>query len=700
MITAYPTHAQVEQVKNNIESKIADNPLENVTDSDDIVKKGKSFIPNNNNRNGYIVRNNADLDALIYSSISGNYVVDNIITLNSNKILPVGVNFDFRKGVIQTNGFELRGNNTSYSENYDKVFHVTNVATELTGTWRINIVRPEHFGAKKDGTDDYTYMQQAVDFAKDRYTVKFTSGQYTYGTTLQINHRNCKLLGDEGERSVNGGTRLNYTGTVAAIQIGQETVGRDWRDHYYDGYSGFNFEKINLRYGGTVLTPMLLRNDINTATNCDGIIDWYGGSIIMNDVIVEKFTNNFKGIQSDVNTFNNVTSLYSRYGFYLSRRSDQNTFNDFYTFYCDTTITLDGCSNTRINSAQIVNCGAVGQAYAIDIRKGTFSIDFNDCWFEAYTGGGSGKSYVGIGVTNGYNGVDGSNNPLFDADIDTSDIVFSSPFMQGGTIGSDSSSPYLCDVGRGIFVVVRDPSHTTSGLTNVFTSLVNFVGDYNKNNSQAYIQSSYQFNNKFFTDSTVSGGFSISLDIYGQDVMQKGNRIGRFDFLRTGNDGIDNTQRTFRLSATGDRVFNISFPNDSTSGNANVLNMVRRRTGGGVVPISGTYEKGDFHDNSNPTVLTDSFSNTQYVILGWSCTISGTPGTWKPINAYIDLNKNLVKSYTGTQFSSITSLANTSYKNFGVSAYDTTTNRPVYSGGATSASVWRFADGTLAYAPV
>lgn len=45
-----------------------------------------------------------------------------------------------------------------------------------------------------------------------------------------------------------------------------------------------------------------------------------------------------------------------------------------------------------------------------------------------------------------------------------------------------------------------------------------------------------------------------------------------------------------------------------------------------AAPTTGTYVQGDFVRNSNPTEL--GTAGSKYVLWGWTCTVSGTPGTW------------------------------------------------------------------------
>lgn len=45
-----------------------------------------------------------------------------------------------------------------------------------------------------------------------------------------------------------------------------------------------------------------------------------------------------------------------------------------------------------------------------------------------------------------------------------------------------------------------------------------------------------------------------------------------------------------------------------------------------AAPTAGTYQQGDIIRNSAPAELGTALS--KYVITGWACVASGTPGTW------------------------------------------------------------------------
>lgn len=45
-----------------------------------------------------------------------------------------------------------------------------------------------------------------------------------------------------------------------------------------------------------------------------------------------------------------------------------------------------------------------------------------------------------------------------------------------------------------------------------------------------------------------------------------------------------------------------------------------------AAPTTGAWLAGDFRKNSAPVEA--GSASSKYVILGWVCTVSGTPGTW------------------------------------------------------------------------
>jgi hypothetical protein len=51
-----------------------------------------------------------------------------------------------------------------------------------------------------------------------------------------------------------------------------------------------------------------------------------------------------------------------------------------------------------------------------------------------------------------------------------------------------------------------------------------------------------------------------------------------------------------------------------------------------AAPTTGDWAQGDVIRNSTPTEL--GSASSKYVIAGWICTASGTPGTWLPMRTF------------------------------------------------------------------
>jgi hypothetical protein len=55
-----------------------------------------------------------------------------------------------------------------------------------------------------------------------------------------------------------------------------------------------------------------------------------------------------------------------------------------------------------------------------------------------------------------------------------------------------------------------------------------------------------------------------------------------------------------------------------------------------AAPTTGDWKQGDFVRNSTPTVINLHGAGHDYVIIGWICLTSGTPGTWGACHCHLD----------------------------------------------------------------
>lgn len=54
--------------------------------------------------------------------------------------------------------------------------------------------------------------------------------------------------------------------------------------------------------------------------------------------------------------------------------------------------------------------------------------------------------------------------------------------------------------------------------------------------------------------------------------------------------------------------------------------VVNAITAGTAAPTAGTWAVGDFVRNSAPAEA--GSASSKYVVIGWTCTVAGSPGTW------------------------------------------------------------------------
>lgn len=76
--------------------------------------------------------------------------------------------------------------------------------------------------------------------------------------------------------------------------------------------------------------------------------------------------------------------------------------------------------------------------------------------------------------------------------------------------------------------------------------------------------------------------------------------------------------------------FNTSVARELTKLGNDVQNMYSGRlvayTSAAAAPTGGAYAQGDIVRNNTPAVA--GLAGSQYVIIGWICTVAGNPGTW------------------------------------------------------------------------
>lgn len=83
--------------------------------------------------------------------------------------------------------------------------------------------------------------------------------------------------------------------------------------------------------------------------------------------------------------------------------------------------------------------------------------------------------------------------------------------------------------------------------------------------------------------------------------------------------------RPLPLNAT-DPQFRTQLAEDLRQVSADLQSVFKGRQGYTAAPGGGNWKRGDFVSNSTPSEA--GSSPNKYVVIGWICVASGSPGTW------------------------------------------------------------------------
>lgn len=428
--------------------------------------------------------------------------------------------------------------------------------------------------------------------------------QYRVDTTIQIDRRDACLVGAVGNRydgTTLYGAQLLYYGTGSCIQLGTDN-GHAWDAADYDGPQGFRCENIAIKsnVGATALDNGLG----NYKAGGYGIRDWRGGQMVLRNVLLENFEYNFWGIQSDINQFHNVTSLYSKYGLYFGPRSDQISVYDLYAFFCDTAIIADQCDQLRIINPQLVGNGTATQ-YPVEIRGGSVGVTLDNPWFEHLQGyDGEVIAFVGAGLTTGYDGA-----------TTTADAVVIKDPLIGCNIQANQRHVKYLVAGDDCVVSVEQAHGNVNNLSRIFGSQNATAGSYyikqvggNAVNSASLYAKNGAATPSVYAELFTLGGYTL--------ITPTGRALNQYD---PGN--ANSPESTYRITSENLRRFVVSYPNSAVmAGNTSLIDFNRRVVYGTAAPtVTGPWAVGDRVVNQAPAVGQPK---------SWVCTVAGTPGTW------------------------------------------------------------------------
>lgn len=491
--------------------------------------------------------------------------------------------------------------------------------TVQNSTWQSAL----EFGAIGDGrTDDTGALQRAIDATQGR-TLYLPRGEYRVTSTLKIVDECHHIVGDFGARAAAGGTELVYYGTGPCIQIGVDN-GHDWNIGDYNGPQDQRFENFNIRHGApdTALVSLDGTTPIYKA-GAYGIWDWRGGGITVVGVGLERFEACFVAVESDFDTLDFNDILYSKYGVYVGPRSDQCTIRVRNSFFCDRTVTVDSARQVRIMASSFVGCGTPSTA-PVEVRRGSAQVIVQESWFEHLQGyaGTDQLSCVSVGEVDGYGSGGSIQSP--GGSPNTASVVgtvVDNPLGYVTSAGNANHTRYIVSVGKCQHLVLDNPAAPPGISLGNFDALVGVQASQSPSSADTQIEirgvNSTGAYSKLFTN---LGGGSPAVQAWATGPSGcKVISTSRVSIISpTAAAGADE----FQLSQEGQAGNLFVIAPQYTGGQTTRLRLARSLQPGsaGAAPSSGTWERGDVVFNTDPSA--GGF-------IGWVCTASGTPGTWK-----------------------------------------------------------------------
>jgi len=508
------------------------------------------------------------------------------------------------------------------------VSQVANAAASggATATW-INV---RDFGAVGNGaTDDTVSVQKAIADSPGR-TLYFPKGKYPLASSILITNRSTHLVGDFGNRDSDNGTEFVYTGTGPAIQIGVDN-GLAWNLGLYNGPQDHLFENIHISHGAPD-TALVSVGDasLRYKAGAYGIWDWRGGGITTRNVGLEGFEANFVAIESDFDDLEFTVSLYSKYGIYIGPRSDQCTINLRDSFFCDRSITIDGARMVRILNSAFVGCGH-STASPIEVRRGSSHVEVTNAWFEHLSpvgyAGTDAQSCVSVGEVDGYGAGGSIVSPGGTPNTASAVAVeISNPLVYVQAIATPYHVKSIATVGKCHgFVLLHPEAPPGISLSNL-DALVLIQAAQAPNSAETQIlideiNSSMTLAQAY--TNLGAGSPAVEIRASGASGM-KLYSTSRHSLLAIGAAaGADEIQISQQGSVGGIFFATPQFTGGQTT-RLRISRSVQWLSQAGVAPSTGTWQKGD--------IVFDTDASAGGFV-GFYCTASGTPGTWKTFGA-------------------------------------------------------------------
>lgn len=484
------------------------------------------------------------------------------------------------------------------------------------GSGSVSEVYPEWWGA--DGVDDSVAIQQAINslpqgFPDSGGTVRFTKPSYIIDTQITIGgYQEQGYIKFVGSQSPGYSARLVAGSSISATPMFYITaLGIE--------FIGITFYGDGTVEGGTDATTVAIKvgDGLDANENPDNfrlthcIITRCATGIELN-------SRNFTIRDNDFTWTLNPISIPGLEGVgpydYLDRRDYFIERNIFHVCW-GTCIKLAGTkthSEVYIQDNQFKTClhgieGAVEDSVVFgnrfnNIKGVAINITTNANYTNAYS------TSISNNIVSGYQGAGSNTGDAIMVKCPYPNVVNNKVTRKGG-------NGILVETTRAVIAnnsVMRCTNHGIYAIVSNSTITGNNVMDNDNADSNTYsgiyVTGNYNIvDGNYGGNTTGTPGSGVGGQLYIVYLNGLGNKVGM-------NNGLYN-----KTAYVGENNTNSGFTGEGIS---------RRVLTGTTPPSVGSWNAGDFVINKTPSVA--GSGGSRYVIHGWICTVTGSPGTWVP----------------------------------------------------------------------
>lgn len=432
-----------------------------------------------------------------------------------------------------------------------------------------------------------------------RRKIFFPLGVYGFAKGLIVPISRVEFVGVYNDIDVRHGTQLVYHGSGDFITLGTPLEQSQYGDNLYNGIEHFTLRSLLIDHGNanTVLNNVSGTRGNRYAKGSRALVDWCGGCIVLDHTTIQHFECGVYLIQSDFNEWFHPKFLYNKCGVYIASRSDQNIWIRPDFTQNETALWVDGAVNLTLYSPNFVTNGAgsgYGDVPPVKITSG--KITMYSPWIESFNlrDGETLSCFLRAGCDVGWR----NDGVLQNCKIQINDV--------------------LSSVGHRNLIELNKAEVEINGIQSVTRDLDAIILKKGTEIGSVF----YSLGNTNYDLAKIVKLDTGAANLYNNGTLAVYNQM-RFKGTRFHFDHPTNALQSIYMESSADSQLTIK------AGARNTFNGIKKMTleRGGSSPVSGDFEQGDYCKNTSPQEI--GSVGSKYIVLGWVCITSGSPGVWK-----------------------------------------------------------------------